>query len=145
MERTSFYDTDLTDEDCDENEKHDTKIWKLLIIQHEIKVSRQAVLDFCKAFSDDDVKANLLEMKWLQFCKNVVDFYKLAISTKVFVQYDKEQVYIYVADFDNDLTQIIALEGLPSTQTNDYGQLKFGCELVVMDNRSNAILTIFWY
>ena len=97
-----FDDTDLSEEDCVESDQHDAKIRKLLIIQHEKKVSRQAVRDFCKEFSDDDVNANLLEMKWLQFRKNVVDIYKLDIATKVFVQDDKEQVYIYVADFAAD-------------------------------------------
>ena len=53
-----------------------------------------------------------------------------------------ERVYVYVEDFDNYLSQIFELEGLPSTALIDEGKNRYGSELVAMAVQFIAIQTI---
>ena len=49
-----------------------------------------------------------------------MDLYKLDVVSEVAIDKNgAERVYVYVGEFDNYLTQIITLEGLPSTAKND--------------------------
>jgi hypothetical protein len=141
-------DYDLTDEENDRvSESRDAKLRRLLIIQHQKSVNRDAVRQFCKAFDDCDVNAGRLESKWRQCRKDVVGLYKLEVTSKLAI--DKkaaERVYVFVADFDNYLTQIITLEGLPSTAIGDAEEkslwLRIGGDGRSIHRHSNNILIV---
>jgi hypothetical protein len=92
-------DFDSSAENSDDEEERDDKLLRLLIIQKQSKVSRDAVRQFCKAFDDEDVKADRLESKWKQCRSDVVDLYKLEVISNVAT--DKkgfERVYVYVVE-----------------------------------------------
>jgi hypothetical protein len=141
-----FGDEDSEDDDEDEKAR-DGKLRQILMIQKHNKVSREAVREFCKTFDDDDVNAGRLEKKWTQCRKDVVDLYKLNVASNTAVDKNgAERVFVYVADLDNYLTQIINLEGLPSTASGDADEpalwLRVGGDGRSIHRNSNNILII---
>jgi hypothetical protein len=140
-------DYDITDDEGEDNDDRDAKAMRIMIIAKQQKVNREAVRNFCKAFDDIDVNAYRLESKWKQCRKDVVNLYKLDVSSKVALDKNREErVYVFVADFDNYLTQIIALEGLPSTAIGDSGErqlwLRIGGDGRSIHRHSNNILIV---
>jgi hypothetical protein len=140
-------DYDITDEEGDDPDDSDAKCLRLLVIAKQQRVNREAVRNFCKAFDDIDVNASRLESKWKQCRKDVINRYQLEVSSKVAVDKNgAERVYVFVADFDNYLTQIIALEGLPSTANGDSGErqlwLRIGGDGRSIHRHSNNILIV---
>jgi hypothetical protein len=141
-----FDDFDTSDEEIDDLDS-DGRELRLVIIHKQRQVSREAVRQFCKAFDDPDVNASRLESKWKQCRKDVVGKYQLVVTSKVAI--DKrgdERVYVFVADFDNYLTQIIALEGLPSNLVDDAGEpelwVRIGGDGRSIHRHSNNVLIV---
>ena len=125
----------------DENDDRDEKLRKILIIQKHQQVSRKAVREFCNAFDDEDVKANGLESHWKKFRKNVTDLYKLNIVCEVTKLNDLERAFVYVNDFDNYLTQIIALKVYHHLAWMNMVSRRFGSKLVAMADQFIDTLT----
>ena len=139
-------DQEDTDSEDDENEAREEKIRRILITQKHQQVNRKAVREFCQAFDDEDVNASRLETQWTKFRKDVAEVYKLNVAKKITCVKDEEKAFVFVEDFDNYLSQIIALEGLPSTAVGENGDqtlwLRIGGDGRSIHRHSNSILII---
>eukprot|EP00474_Spongospora_subterranea_P005241 CRZ05699.1 hypothetical protein [Spongospora subterranea] len=136
--------SESTDSENDNENEREAKLRRLLIIQKQQKVNR---CQFCKAFDDDDVNADRLESMWKTCRQEVVNVYKLQVVHKVAVDKNgAERVFVYVSDLDNYLTQIIALEGLPSTAFGDIEEpilwLRIGGDGRSIHRHSNNVLIV---
>jgi hypothetical protein len=139
--------SDSSDSENDNENEREAKLRRLLIIQKQKKVNRAAVRQFCKAFDDDDVNADRLESMWKKYREEVVNVYKLQVVHKVAVDKNgAERVFVFVYDLDNYLTQIIALEGLPSTATSGFEEptlwLRIGGDGRSIHRHSNNVLIV---
>ena len=77
---------DSSDDDSNKNDVQAEKNMRILIMQKNCKVSRDATRQFFKAFDDDDVKASPLESQWKKMpkrrCRHLYVEYKIQLSKR---------------------------------------------------------------